>query len=141
MVVRHPFHRLVSAYRDKIERDNLWYHPHFGKHFVQKYSRKAIQVLGKDFFNGTNNFGAVMNIPKSLRPSSEFASFWEFAQAVVDSYKMDEHWIPISSYCSICSPINIKAFRYCLKFEYLDKEEELLIKNLIGMKKLTKRKE
>lgn len=138
MVVRHPFDRLVSAYRDKIERDNSWYHPHFGKYFVQKYRRQAIKVLGKDFFNQTNNFGTVTNVPQNRRPSSEFASFWEFAQAVIDRYKMDEHWMPISSYCSICSPINIKAFRYYLKFEYLEREEELFIKRFHWDDKINK---
>ena len=40
MVVRHPFERLVSAYRDKLERNNLeepFYYNRLGKYFVQKY--------------------------------------------------------------------------------------------------------
>ena len=138
IVVRHPFDRLVSAYRDKLERDNSWYHPHFGKHFVQKYRQKAIKALGKDFFNATNNFGTLLKVSENRRPSSEFASFWEFAQAVIERYKMDEHWMPISEYCSICDPVNLKAFKYFLKFETLKNEEELFLKYFHWDKKINR---
>ena len=38
MVVRHPFERLVSAYRDKLENGNkLWYYETRGEKMVKKY--------------------------------------------------------------------------------------------------------
>ena len=128
MVVRHPFDRMVSAFRDKLERNKTWYHHHYGEHFVKRYRQQAIKVLGNDFFNETNNFGTLIDVKDNQRPSSEFASFWEFAQSVIDRYKIDEHWAPIYEYCSICDPLNIKAFRYFLKFENLNDEEDLFIR-------------
>ena len=86
------------------------YHQHYGEHFVKRYRQKAIQVLGNDFFNETNNFGTLTDVKDNLRPSSEFASFWEFAQSVIDRHKIDDHWVSIHEYCSICDPLIIKAF-------------------------------
>ena len=128
MVVRHPFDRLVSVYRDKLERDNSWYHPRYGKFFVQRYRRKARKALGNDFFSKANNFGTLLKVSGNKKHNLNLASFWEFAQAVIDRYKMDEHWMPISEYCSICDPVNLKAFKYFLKFENLGIEEELFLK-------------
>ena len=130
MVVRHPFDRMVSAFRDKLERNKPWYHQHYGEHFVKRYRQQAIKVLGNNFFNETNNFGTLTDVKDNLRPTSEYASFWEFAQSVIDRYKIDEHWVPINEYCSICDPLNIKAFTYFLKFENLNDEEDLFIKKL-----------
>ena len=50
IVVRHPFERLVSAYRDKLERSNVYYYKKYGEKIVQKYRQKAINIFGKDFF-------------------------------------------------------------------------------------------
>ena len=127
MVVRHPFDRMVSAYRDKLERNNAWFQKLYGQPFVSKYRQQAVEVLGIDFFNETNNFGTVMKVPKNGRRSSQLPSFWEFAQSVIDRYKMNVHWVPITEFCSICDPLNIKAFKYFLKFENLDHEEMLFV--------------
>ena len=56
IVVRHPFERLVSAYRDKLERshaDNYqtdFYYKKYGQKIVKKYRQKAISIFGKYFF-------------------------------------------------------------------------------------------
>ena len=56
IVVRHPFERLVSAYRDKLERshaDNYekdFYYKKYGQKIVKKYRQKATSIFGKDFF-------------------------------------------------------------------------------------------
>ena len=91
MVVRHPFDRMVSAYRDKLERNNAWFQKLYGQPFVSKYRQQAVKILGIDFFNETNNFGAVMNVPNNGRRSSNLPSFWEFAQSVIDRYKINVH--------------------------------------------------
>ena len=127
ILVRHPFERLVSAYRDKLERKSLtdrFYYEKYGKYFVARYRRKAIEVLGAKYFTEQNNFGTPIKVPDNRRPNADLSSFWEFAQAVIDRYKMNKHWIPINEYCSICNPITLKAFHYILKFEELKKEEE-----------------
>ena len=71
IVVRHPFERLVSAYRDKLERTHAknyltdWYFKQYGQKIVKKYRAKAISIFGSDFFryvccitnhNKSNNF-------------------------------------------------------------------------------------
>ena len=71
IVVRHPFERLVSAYRDKLERTHAknyltdWYFKQYGQKIVKKYRSKAISIFGNDFFryvvllpnhNKSNNF-------------------------------------------------------------------------------------
>ena len=132
MVVRHPFERLVSAYRDKLERNNLkepFYYEKFGKHFVEKYREMAIEALGEEYFSKENNFGTPIKVFDNRRPNADLPSFWEFAQSVIDKYKIDEHWVPINEYCSICSPTTLKAFHYILKFEELSTEEAYFLEH------------
>ena len=56
IVVRHPFERLVSAYRDKLERSHAvdyevdFYYKKYGEKIVKKYRQKAIDIFGQDFF-------------------------------------------------------------------------------------------
>ena len=130
IIVRHPFERLVSAFRDKLERNNLpepFYYDRFGKLIVQKYRKMAISALGTQYFNKDNNFGTPIPVTDNRRPNSDLPSFWEFAQSVIDGYKIDEHWVPINKYCSICSELTIRAFGNILKFEELDYEEKLFL--------------
>ena len=131
MVVRHPFNRLVSAFRDKLERnlEEPFYYDNFGKHFVEKYREKALKELGEDFFGKENNFGTPMKVLNNGRPNADLPSFWEFVQAIIDRYKMDEHWIPIYQFCSVCNPTAMKAFQYILKFEELETEEKMFLNN------------
>ena len=143
MVVRHPFERLVSAYRDKLERIPMGKSPYhnynlYGKYFVERYRTQAIKALGEDYFNETNNFGTPLKVLDNRRPNSDLPSFWEFSQAVIERYKMDEHWIPINEYCSICNPITLKSFRYILKFEELYQEQALFIRHFQWDKMINK---
>ena len=52
--------------------------------------------------------------------------FWEFVQFVIASpiHVMDEHWIPMHYYCSICST----DFDYIVKFE---NDEEILLQKAL----------
>ena len=106
IVVRHPFTRLVSAYRD------------------------ILNVLGTDYFTDTNNFGTPIKVQDNRRPNADLPTFWEFSQSVIDGYKTDELWAPINEYCSICHPISLKAYQYILKYEELDKEEDEFLRHV-----------
>jgi len=89
MVVRHPFERILSAYRDKLEdisRDmearSGYYYTMYGKHIVAAYRRKS---------NANVTFG--------LEPTWK-----EFITYIIntDPAKFDEHWMPIWMLCSSC---------------------------------------
>ena len=69
MIVRHPFDRLVSAFRDKLERiktnqnmETHYYYKLYGKDIVKTYRARAIENFGKEFFGPENNFGAPMPV-------------------------------------------------------------------------------
>jgi len=60
MIVRHPFERLVSAFRDKLERCTTtydctkkkdWYYSKHGSIIVKKYRKIAKSKFGKEFFS------------------------------------------------------------------------------------------
>ena len=56
IVVRHPFERLVSAYRDKLERSHAedyktdFYYKKYGVKIVEKYRERALNIFGNQFF-------------------------------------------------------------------------------------------
>lgn len=138
-IVRHPFYRLVSAFRSKLEVRNAInpiFYETYGKQIVTKYRAKAISVLGKEYFSKINNFGTPIK-PSSSKRDYNLPSFWEFVQAIIDgSIKMDAHWTPIHQFCSICHPITLKAFKYILKLESIETERPILLKYLKWNKKL-----
>ncbi len=128
LVVRHPFHRLVSAFRDKIERfkntsiDQTWYYHKYGRSIVSRYRANAIAHLGRDFFSKENNYGAPVKVNGNR--TAALPSFWEFVQYVKVSkpQNMDEHWRPTTNYCSLCS---IK-YDIIVHFENLGNESQYL---------------
>jgi len=88
MVVRHPFERLLSAYRDKLEdlsrdleaRDGYYYST-YGKYIVEAYRE------------GSNNTGL-----------GREPTWREFITYILNTplTKFDEHWTPIWMLCSPC---------------------------------------
>ena len=132
IVVRHPFERLVSAYRDKLEiynNNEPFYYLRYGKFFVTKYRRQAIQALGEKPFHGKSNYGFPPITFSSNNSEITLPSFWEFVQAVIEKYKMDAHWEPIHKFCSVCNESFLKTFRYILKFEHLETEGSSFLKH------------
>lgn len=124
VIVRHPFERLVSAFRDKLEHfhtKNLeedFYYKVYGKKIVAKYRLAALEKFGKKYFEKENNYGAPLSRDKR---SEKMPTFWEFVQYVLNSTPrtMDEHWHPAYDYCSFCK-INYGAI---IKHENLAAEE------------------
>lgn len=51
LIVRHPFDRLLSAYRDKLERYNKHFDELYGKRIVEKYRPRGILRFGKEFYD------------------------------------------------------------------------------------------
>ncbi len=147
-MVRHPFDRLVSAFRDKLERTHAnreiqddFYFKRYGKTIVSKYRQGAIQRFGQDFFrykqnigkwtsklrdcfcSQENNFGTPFPVAYHQRPSAELPTFWEFVQFVIASAYKDDHWVPILSACHPCR-LN---YDYIIKFEELTSETEAFL--------------
>ena len=133
IVVRHPFERLVSAYRDKLERTNKYYYQLYGIKIVKMFRNKAIEKFGEKYFAKENNYGAILkpdpNDPKARHSSSQ-PSFWEFVQAVISGEIDDGHWRPQYKFCSVCHNFQIKTINYILKFENMDEEALLFLKHL-----------
>ena len=130
MVVRHPFERLVSAYRDKLERIDQHYYEKYGKKIVYRFRDKAIETLGSNFFNKSNNYGTFLKVENDNRPNANLPSFWEFVQSVIIKLNMDEHWQPMFQFCSVCHPIQLQVNPYILKFENLNEEQVAFIEDV-----------
>jgi len=81
LIVRHPFGRLVSAFRDKLERYNNYYYTNYGRKIVARFRKRAQAKFGSDFFSEKNNFGALVASPG--RNSSSLPTWWEFVQYVL----------------------------------------------------------
>ena len=108
LFVRHPFERLVSAYRNKFVQpfpDDLRFQKEVGVKIIQKYR-------------------------KNSTTTNDTYTFTEFVQFVIDkaaregSHKLNEHWQPQSDLCSI----------YCARFDFIGKYEALVEDSRIILK-------
>uniref|UniRef100_H3AKJ6 Carbohydrate sulfotransferase n=2 Tax=Latimeria chalumnae TaxID=7897 RepID=H3AKJ6_LATCH len=112
LFVREPFERLVSAFRDKFEHPNNYYHPVFGKAIISKYRVNASQ--------------------EALRTGSG-VTFKEFIQYLMDVYKpvgMDIHWDHVNRLCSPC----LIDYDFIGKFESMEEDANFFL-HLIGAPK------
>ncbi|XP_049545740.1 carbohydrate sulfotransferase 11 [Anopheles darlingi] len=108
IIVRHPFERLVSAYKDKIQYALRNSHHHkLGIRIIQKYRK---MVNGK---------------PVTLL---KYPTFSEFVDYLLDEIKhphdvVDMHFIRVTSFCTPC------FFHYDViaKFETLEEDQNYLI--------------
>ncbi|XP_026730042.1 carbohydrate sulfotransferase 11-like isoform X2 [Trichoplusia ni] len=111
LVVREPFVRLLSAYRDKLENVTPPYYRKLARSIVAKYREKAVEI-----------FGPI----KSFGPT-----FYEFVSYLIDKYKendltFDEHWTPYYRFCSPCA-VN---FSVIAKVETLARDSMFVIQQL-----------
>ena len=133
MVYRHPFHRLVSAFRDKLEyihppkspQDDFFYQLH-GRTITFKYRKLAEIKFGKDFFSAKNNFGAP-NADKMGRRTKEYPIFWEFVQYVKSGNWEDPHWLPQTTRCQPCHQ---RPFQHIFYFEK-SYQESIYLKHVL----------
>lgn len=87
LIVRHPFERLLSAYRDKLQFSlPFTLHQRLGTQIILKYRAGAKKGI---------------NVYKPRWPTFE-----EFVRYLVDSHKagqvLDMHWTPITQFCTPC---------------------------------------
>ncbi|XP_044000744.1 carbohydrate sulfotransferase 8-like isoform X1 [Gambusia affinis] len=109
MFVREPLDRVVSAYRDKFENPNEYYHNLFGKPIISKY-RVAPSAEALKTGNGV--------------------TFKEFVQYLLDGHRpvgMDIHWEQINKLCHPC----LIDYDLIGKFENMEEESNFLLR-MIG---------
>ncbi len=134
ILVRHPFNRLVSAYRDKLERASSstryqldYYYRVYGQEAVRKYRKKAEAIFGIEFFSALNNFGSPLPNPKKGTMGSrtkQHPIFWEFVQLLKSRSPAgyDNHWQPMHLWCNYCN-MNYASIFY---FEKLSQESPFI---------------
>ncbi|KAK4029950.1 carbohydrate sulfotransferase 11 isoform X1 [Daphnia magna] len=118
MVVRHPFERILSAYRDKLENSTIG-REHGTLHFYEKYGRKIVAKYRK----ATDNQDETRIEP----------TFAEFVSYLIDTdltLYADDHWIPYYLFCTPC----LINYDVIIQFETLQEDVQLLL-NLIGEKR------
>uniref|UniRef100_A0A182YFD2 Carbohydrate sulfotransferase n=1 Tax=Anopheles stephensi TaxID=30069 RepID=A0A182YFD2_ANOST len=107
LIVREPFERLLSAYRNKLEGCRNKYYKLLGEQIVKKF-RKAHPLKGAKTPHGP--------------------TFREFLEFLVSHYRsggrFDEHWSPVYSFCTPCS-IN---FTLIAKMETFQRDSEYIIR-------------
>lgn len=129
IIVRHPFERLLSAYRDKLQYAlPHTFHQKLGNMIVRKF-RKALT-----YERGDNTHHPLMNTAhhaylqsKSKKVGTRWPTFSEFVEFLLfesghDS-DLDMHWTPIADFCTPCQV----RFDLILKFETLDDDQRYLI--------------
>ncbi|NXI43955.1 CHST9 sulfotransferase, partial [Galbula dea] len=107
--VRDPMERLVSAFRDKFEHPNSYYHPVFGKAIIKKYRHNPNE--------------------EALKTGSG-VKFKEFIQYLLDSHRpvgMDIHWEQVSKLCYPC----LISYDFIGKFETLEEDANSFLQ-LVG---------
>ncbi|XP_067105479.1 carbohydrate sulfotransferase 8-like [Osmerus mordax] len=106
LVVREPLQRLVSAYRDKFENPNVYYHPRFGIPIISKYRANA---------------------SKDALMTGHGVTFQEFIQYLLDVYRpvgMDIHWESVNQLCHPC----LLDYDFIGKFENIEEEADFLLR-------------
>lgn len=115
LFVREPFERLVSAFRDKFESPNAYYHAVFGRPIISRYRPEA---------------------SPAARRSGAGVTFREFVHFLLDvqrPVKMDIHWQPVSQLCSPC----IFGYSFIGRFERLQEEASVLLRSIGAPRNLT----
>ena len=115
LFVRHPLHRILSAYRNKFIHPNAQFELQYGRKIVRKYripSAPINQVNGKD------------------------VTFQEFIRYLIDKetyvQKMNEHWMPMYELCQPCY-IN---YNFVGSFESLTLDTNALLTKLHAPEKV-----
>lgn len=113
IIVRHPFARLVSAFRDKILRGTSFYRP-LAKSMMMRHTE-----LYEQHPADWHDFLKV----KSL----DMPTFAQFVQYIIDERKhrrpLNEHWVPMNDFCTPCP----NRFDIIAKVETLDEDGNYII--------------
>uniref|UniRef100_A0A8C8R8U4 Carbohydrate sulfotransferase n=1 Tax=Pelusios castaneus TaxID=367368 RepID=A0A8C8R8U4_9SAUR len=109
LFIREPFEKLVSAFRDKFEHPNNYYHPVFGKAIISRYR---------------------VNASKEALRTGSGVKFKEFIQYLLDVHRpvgMDIHWDHVNRLCSPC----LIDYDFVGKFESMEEDANFFL-HLVG---------
>ncbi|XP_053255260.1 carbohydrate sulfotransferase 8 [Podarcis raffonei] len=115
LFVREPFEKLVSAFRDKFEHPNNYYHPVFGRPIISRYRVNATK--------------------EALRTGSG-VTFKEFIQYLLDVHRpvgMDIHWDHVNRLCSPC----LIDYDFIGKFETMEEDANFFLHLINAPQNLT----
>ncbi|XP_050576494.1 carbohydrate sulfotransferase 11-like isoform X1 [Bombus affinis] len=103
LVVRHPFERLLSAYRDKLE-NSVAGREHGTLHFYRKYGSKIVEKYREANFIPPGE-DLVIRRNGEPPPAGIEPTFREFVQYLIHTDLAnygDDHWMPYYLYCTPC---------------------------------------
>nr|XP_053651287.1 carbohydrate sulfotransferase 11-like [Cherax quadricarinatus] len=111
LFVRHPIERVVSAFRNKFEKNytsSSYFKKRFGVKIIKKY-RKG-------------------NDPSDIPDSGHGVKFSEFVSYLIDTKpdQFNEHWAPMSSICHPCSV----RYQFIGKYETLAEDAEYILRRV-----------
>ena len=126
MIVRHPFERLVSAYRYIFETVSP-----AGEPMVKRFRHSNDDT--KYLFMGSRNRHEL--IKENKYRLSKLPTFGEFVQSILKNWVADKnkhpfgnkHWRPIYQHCSVCHQTILSKLKYVLKYEDLAAEQAAFI--------------
>nr|XP_029524745.1 carbohydrate sulfotransferase 8-like [Oncorhynchus nerka] len=108
LFVWEPLEGLVSAFHDKFESSNWYYHSAFGRPIISRYRANAsLSALRTD----------------------DGVTFRDFVQYLLDVRQpvgMDIHWTPVSQLCSPC----LLHYDFIWKFENMTEEANFLLQSI-----------
>ncbi|XP_065673248.1 carbohydrate sulfotransferase 11 isoform X2 [Hydra vulgaris] len=105
LISRHPFERLLSAYRNKF-RDP------YTTHYQKSYGSKILRLYRKD-------------LKEEQYMKGEGVTFQEFIKYVISGKPFDKHWRPMTQ---LCSPCQFK-YKYLGKMETLFEDANAILQN------------
>jgi hypothetical protein len=139
IVVRHPFDRVVSAYRDKFVKLNRWtsyFHRKYGRLIVARYRTNSSTAVERSS-PPTRSFAvpqliATANVSTVRQPVTKVGNadaghdvtFVEFVRFLIDdapeirTFKTNPHWQPVSELCQPCTV----GYDYVVRIETFELE-------------------
>ncbi|XP_058799283.1 carbohydrate sulfotransferase 11-like [Phymastichus coffea] len=127
MIVRHPFERLLSAYRDKLENSvagrehgSLHFYKRYGEAIVRKYRDKTRAMPSN------NQVIRRLGIPEPAGIEPTWREFVEYLIHTDLTSYADDHWTPYYLYCTPC----LLNYDFIAKVETLDRDQLYAIHQL-----------
>ncbi|XP_014210098.1 carbohydrate sulfotransferase 11-like [Copidosoma floridanum] len=127
LIVRHPFERLLSAYRDKLE-NSVAGREHGSLHFYKKYGSSIVRKYHDDSQPKPRSDQVIRKLgvpePAGIEPTwREFVDY--LINTDLSSYA-DDHWAPYYLYCTPC----LVDYDLIAKVETLGRDQAFAIQQL-----------